>query len=111
MLFWVDELRKVLTPHPRYHENERETFYRQMVYIGSLLTRHSVPVIFDATANRRTYRAGARQQIPKFLQVFADCPFEVCLARDPKRIYRKGPPGQIGCGIWPPGELRTSGNP
>jgi len=84
-----DVLRRVLTPHPRYDEEERETFYRQMVFLGALLTQHGVPVIFDATANRRWYRDRARQQIPRFLEVYVDSPLETCVARDPKGIYRK----------------------
>jgi adenylylsulfate kinase len=84
-----DVLREVLTPHPCFDEEERELFYGQMVYIGALLTRHGVPVIFDATANRRRYRDRARQQIPRFLEVYVSCPLEICIARDPKGIYRE----------------------
>ena len=58
---------------------EWETFYRQMVYIGVLLTRHGVPVVFDATANRRIYWDRVRGQIPHFLEVFVDCPFAICM--------------------------------
>jgi adenylylsulfate kinase len=60
-----------------------------MVYVGALLARHGVPVIFDATANRRLYRDQARQQIPRFLEVYVECPLEICMTRDPKGIYRK----------------------
>jgi len=88
-----DVLRQILTVRPQYDEQERETFYRQMVYIGALLTRHGVPVIFDATANRRRYRDQARQQIPDFMEVYVECPLEVCIARDPKGIYRKAREG------------------
>lgn len=83
-----DVLRGVLTPRARYDEAERETFYRQIVFIGALLARHGVPVIFDATANRRRYREQAREQIPDLVEVYVDCPLEVCMARDPKGIYR-----------------------
>ena len=31
----------------RYDEEERKSFYEQMVYVGVLLTQHGVPVIFD----------------------------------------------------------------
>ena len=88
-----DVLRQVFTLHPRYDEEEREAFYRQMVFVGMLLTQHGVPVIFDATANRRSYRDQARRQIPRFLEVYMDCPLEVCVARDPKGIYRKSREG------------------
>jgi adenylylsulfate kinase len=88
-----DVLRGVLTPQPRYDDEERDTFYRQMVYIGTLLTRHGVAVIFDATANRRIYRDRARQEISKFLEVYVDTPLEVCMSRDPKGIYRNAGAG------------------
>jgi adenylylsulfate kinase len=83
-----DVLRSVFTPHPRYDEEERETFYHQLVYVGVLLTNHGVPVIFDATANRRIYRRHARNQIPRFLEVYIECPLAVCISRDPKGIYQ-----------------------
>jgi adenylylsulfate kinase len=83
-----DALRRILTPHPRYDEAEREVFYGSMAYIGRLLTEHGVSVIFDATANLRVYRDRAREQIPRFLEVYVDSPLDVCVARDPKGIYR-----------------------
>lgn len=89
-----DELRRVFVKHPRYDEEERDTFYEEMAYVGVLLTRYGVPVIFDATANRRSYRERARQQIPHFLEVYVATPLAVCMARDPKGIYRKARAGK-----------------
>ena len=89
-----DELRKIFTPHPRYDPEERDTFYRQMVYVGVLLTQHGVPVIFDATANRRAYRDWARQQISKFVEAYVECPLATCMGRDPKGIYRRAHEGE-----------------
>lgn len=88
-----DALRAILTPHPNYSPNysdeERDQFYRQMVYIGMLLIQHGVPVLFAATANLRIYRARARKQIPQFLEVYVECPLATCMDRDPKGIYRQ----------------------
>ena len=89
-----DELRKVFTPDPHYDEQERADFYRQLVYIGALLVRHGVPVIFDATANRRAWREEARRTIPHFIEVYVNSPLEVCEARDPKGIYRQARDGE-----------------
>ncbi|MGE5246086.1 MAG: adenylyl-sulfate kinase [Betaproteobacteria bacterium] len=89
-----DVLRSVLTPHATYSDEERDTFYRSMAYIGSLLVSHGVPVIFDATANRRAYREAARSAIERFVEVYVDCPLDVCIARDPKSIYRKARSGE-----------------
>jgi len=85
-----DVLRRIFTPHPLYGDEERDSFYRQLAYIGVLLTQHGVPVILDATANRRAYRDRVRQQVPRFLEVYVDSPLELCMARDPKGIYRHG---------------------
>lgn len=88
-----DVLRPIFTPDARYQPEDRDAFYRQIAYVGALLTRHDVPVIFDATANLRRYRDLAREQIPQFLEVYVECPIEVCMARDPKGVYKKAQAG------------------
>jgi adenylylsulfate kinase len=82
-----DELRSILTPEPTYSTEERDRFYRQMAQIGEMLCREGIPVIFDATANRREYRDHARSRISSFLEVLVACPLELCRKRDPKGIY------------------------
>lgn len=77
-----------------YSAEGREKFYRQMVFIGSLLLEHGVPVIFDATANRRAYRDRARREIARFIEVYLDVPLATCIARDPKGIYRGAATGE-----------------
>ena len=89
-----DALRQLLTPHPTYSDEERDSFYRSMTYIGALLVEHGVPVIFDATANRRVYRARARSAIARFVEVYVECPLATCIARDPKAIYRQARAGE-----------------
>ncbi len=91
-----DVLRRVLTPRARYDEAERREFYAAMVYIGVLLIRHGISVIFDATANRRAYRQEARDRIDRFLEVYVDAPLSLCMERDPKGIYQKGISGDSG---------------
>lgn len=89
-----DVLRKIFSENPRYGESDRDAFYRQVIWVGVLLTRHGVPVIFDATANRRAWRDEARKQIPNFAEIFVDVPLATCIARDPKGIYRSATAGQ-----------------
>jgi adenylylsulfate kinase len=88
-----DALRRMFSPNPQYDDQERNYFYGSLALIGRVLTEHGISVIFDATANRRSYRERARQQIPRFIEVFVDCPLEVCIERDPKGIYRKARQG------------------
>jgi len=82
-----DALRSILTPEPVYRREERDRFYRQMAQLGEMLCREGIPVIFDATANRREYRNYARSRITSFLEVLVDCPLELCRKRDPKSLY------------------------
>jgi adenylylsulfate kinase len=84
-----DELRKILTPQPDYSIQERDWFYGVMVFIGLLLIRNGVNVLFDATANQRAYRDRARSSMKRFLEVYVKCPLDVCMSRDPKGLYRK----------------------
>lgn len=88
-----DEMRKILTPNATYSAEERDRFYRMMVQIGDLIARNGVNVIFDATANKRAYRDHARALIPKFMEVYVQCPLDVCKQRDPKGIYRRAAAG------------------
>jgi adenylylsulfate kinase len=95
-----DVLRQVLAgdrPYSDPYSSEgRDAFYRQMVALGLVLLEQGVPVIFDATANRRAYRDRARQGFTRFLEVYVDVPLEVCMARDPKGIYRSAATGEAG---------------
>lgn len=91
-----DALRPILTPRADYQQQDRDTFYGILAFVGDRLTRHGVPVIFDATANRRSYRDDARRKIPKFLEVYVDSSLELCMQRDPKGIYRQARDGEAG---------------
>ena len=89
-----DVLRTQLTPFPRYDERERDFFYAALVELGAFSVGRGVPVIFDATANRRAYRDAARARIASFAEVLVDTPLEVCAARDPKGLYRAAREGK-----------------
>ena len=88
-----DAVRREITPQPKYDDAERDAFYATVAYLARMLVLHGIPVIVDATANRRTYRDRARAAIPRFLEVHVRCPLAVCRARDPKAIYRRGAEG------------------
>ena len=88
-----DDLRRLFTPTPRYDAPERDRFYGAIAELARLLSGEGVPVLVAATANLRAYRDRARAAIPRFLEVFVDCPLPVCRARDPKGIYRRAAAG------------------
>jgi len=83
-------LRESLTPWQNYCEEEGKSFYRQLACIGKVLVQNGVPVIFDATANRRRYRHLSRQQVSRLVDVFVDCLLDTGIARDPKNKLSQG---------------------
>jgi adenylylsulfate kinase len=85
-----DEVRAALSPEPGYGENERVHFYRTLARLAGLLAGQGLVVLISATAHRRAFRDLARQQAPRFVEVFVDTPLEVCQARDAKGLYAKG---------------------
>ena len=89
-----DEMRKILTPEPTYRLGERDQFYRALALIGERIIASGVNVIFDATAGKRAYRDHARGLISRFLEVYVDCPLDICMRRDPKGIYASATSGR-----------------
>jgi len=90
-----DALRKVLTPKASYSLEERDAVYATLVYVAELLTQNGVNVIIDATGNLRRYRENARKRIPAFIEVYLECPLEVCKQREAGRAVTHHAPKQI----------------
>lgn len=90
-----DELRRILTPKPTYSARERDHFYSTLVFIGELLARNGVNVVFDATAHKRSYRERARKRFRRYLEVHVKCPLEMCRSRDRKGLYKMAEEGKI----------------
>ena len=88
----LDEIRQFITPEPSYTEEEREIVYASLVYMAKLLVIEcGKPVIIDATANKRRYRARARESIPNFAEVYVKCSLETCMKRERARIAVHAP--------------------
>jgi adenylylsulfate kinase len=98
----LDEIRWVLTPEPKYTEEERAIVYAGLAYMAKLLTDEGVNVIIDATGNLHRYRDKAYVLIGNFGEVYIRCPPEIAMAREadrkarfaPEGIYRKGKTGK-----------------
>ncbi|HUM16381.1 MAG TPA: adenylyl-sulfate kinase [Candidatus Nitrosotalea sp.] len=104
----LDEIRKSITPAPRYSDSERDVVYRALGYLAELLVESGTPVLIDATAHRRVWRDLVRQAVPRFAEVQLVCPLEVCRQRErtrlpghaPRDIYAQaGQPGATVPGV------------
>jgi adenylylsulfate kinase len=100
----LDDIRKVLTPEPKYTDEERQIVYRSLVLMAQLLVTHSTQnVIIDATGNRRAFRELARKRMPAFAEIYVKCPLEICQSREASRngqgveknLYQKAEAGRL----------------
>jgi len=82
----LDHIRKILTPEPRYTNEERDIVYRALVMMAHLLIEQGEKnVIIDATGNRREFRDLARRLIREFAEIYVKCPLRTCQVRETSR--------------------------
>ncbi len=71
-----------------FSKADRETQMRRIVFVAGLLSRNGVSIIVAAESPYRTHREEARAALEDFMEVFLDCPLEVCQERDRAGLYR-----------------------
>lgn len=62
--------------------DQQDTDERRIAFACELLSRKNVIAVAAAESPSRQMRSNARRAIGRFIEVFADCPLEVCAARD-----------------------------
>jgi adenylylsulfate kinase len=93
-----DNVRKKLHPDLGFTREERATNNRRVSFIARLLNRHDIGVIVAAVSPFKKARQNARDEIDqdgRFIEIFVDCPVEVCKERDPKGLYEQAEDGVI----------------
>jgi adenylylsulfate kinase len=97
----LDEIRKVVTPVPRYTAEERELLYRALAYMALLLSREGINVLIDATAHKQQFRDMARGLISRFAEIYLAASLECCRTRAKDRRGGFAPPDVYGFGGRP----------
>lgn len=90
-----DEIREHLSPKLGFTKEDRDTHIKRLAYVGKLLVRNGVTVLVAAISPYREARQYARRLIGRCLEVYVNCPVEVCIERDAKGLYKKALAGQI----------------
>ncbi len=85
----MDSLRKKIFPIPTYSDEERDAAYRAFAIMGSLLSSNGVATLLDGVAHKRIWRELAREECPKFVEVYVKCPIEICIQRETARTGDK----------------------
>jgi len=94
-VFDGDEVRKNLSKGLGFSKEDRDTHNKRVIYVCKLLTRNGVSTIVSLISPYRSTRAYAREQLPKFVEVYSKCSLEECMRRDPKGLYKKALAGEI----------------
>lgn len=90
-----DEVRTNLSQGLGFSKADRDANIARIAFVAKLLSRNGVVAITAAISPYRETRDAARAQIDNFVEVFVECPLEVCEQRDVKGLYKKARSGEI----------------
>ncbi|MEM1134196.1 MAG: adenylyl-sulfate kinase [Bacteroidota bacterium] len=92
-----DNIRNGLNKGLTFSDADRQENIRRISEVASLFIDAGVVVLTAFISPFREDRAMARQLVAtdEFIEVFVDCPLEVCESRDVKGLYQKARKGEI----------------
>jgi adenylylsulfate kinase len=90
-----DEIRQNLSQGLGFSKADRDANIQRIAFVAKLLSRNGVIAITAAISPYRETRDAARREIKNFVEVYVECPLEVCEERDVKGLYKKARSGEI----------------
>ncbi|MFO8052908.1 MAG: adenylyl-sulfate kinase [Candidatus Omnitrophota bacterium] len=90
-----DILRKSLSADLGFSKEDRQENIKRVTFISKLLSRNGIGVVTTFVSPYRDIRNKARKEVTNFIEVFVDCPLEVCKRRDVKGMYKLAETAQI----------------
>ena len=90
-----DVVRQNLTKGLGFSKEDRDENIRRIGFVCHLLSRNGVVAIAAAISPYRKVRDEVRRLIGRFVEVYVDCPLEICMQRDVKGMYKKALKGEL----------------
>ena len=92
-----DNVRHGLNSNLGFSPDDREENIRRLGEVSKLFTQTGVIILTAFISPYRKDRRRAREICPegRFIEVYVDCPLEICEQRDPKGLYKKARRGEI----------------
>ncbi len=90
-----DFVRQHLTSDLGFTKEDRDTNIERNSFVAELLSRNGVGVLASFISPYRERRNKTREMVTNFIEVFVECPVEVCEERDVKGLYEKARKGEI----------------
>ncbi len=92
-----DNVRHGLCSDLTFEAEDRKENIRRVGEVAKLMLEAGVIVLTAFISPFREGRERVRSLVPhgEFIEIYCDCPLEVCESRDPKGIYKKARKGKI----------------
>jgi adenylylsulfate kinase len=90
-----DIVRTTLSKGLGFSSGDRVTNLRNIAARAQNLVEQQVVTIVAAICPYHAIREEVRGTIGKYIEVYLNCPLEVCISRDPKGLYRQALAGEI----------------
>ena len=92
-----DEVRRGLCRDLGFSPEDRAENVRRVAEVARLLVEADIVAIVALISPQAAARARAREIVgqERFVEVYLDCPLEVCEARDPKGLYERARRGEL----------------
>jgi adenylylsulfate kinase len=90
-----DIVRTTLSKGLGFTHADRVTNLRRIAAKAQSLVRQQVVTIVAAICPYHDIREEVRSSIGDYVEVYLNCPLEVCISRDPKGLYRRALAGEI----------------
>ena len=94
-----DIVRQSLTSDLGFTKQDRDENIKRVAFVAKLLSRNGVAVICSFISPYEERRARTRAEIEEsgaaFIEVYVQCPLEVCAQRDVKGLYERAFAGEI----------------
>lgn len=90
-----DIVRQSLNRDLGFSKEDRDENIRRVGFIAKLLSRNGIIVLASFVSPYRHHRDNLRKEIKDFIEVYCNCPLNVCENRDRKGLYAKARKGEI----------------
>lgn len=90
-----DVVREHLWKDLGFSKEDKDENIRRAGYLAKILSRNGVGVVASFISPYKEERDGVRKEVDNFIEIFCNCPLEVCEKRDTKGWYQKARKGEI----------------
>ncbi len=94
-----DDAREYLSSDLGFSKADRDENIRRVATLAALFTKRGVAVVCSFISPYAQQRSFVRKKVEeaggRFIEVFCDCPLEICEKRDTKGLYQKARLGRI----------------